>query len=134
MPGLIPNDGENLIANMIFKNVDANRGTSLQLGLFTNATGVDETITLASITEPTGGGYARITLADASWSVVADLASYAMQTFTATGSAYVGAIYGYFIATTGTTPKLLAIEIDPVGPYTMAQNDVYDITPNITVA
>jgi hypothetical protein len=134
MAGLIPNDGENLIANMIFKNADANRGTSLQLGLFTNATGVDETLALASVTEPTGGTYARKTLADASWTVTADLASYALQTFTATGSAFTGSIYGYFIATTGTTPKLLAIEIDPAGPYTMAQNDAYDVTPNITVA
>lgn len=134
MPGLIPNDGENLIANMIFKNADANRGASLQLGLFTNATGVDETLALASVTEPTGGTYARKTLTDASWTVTGDIASYALQTFTATGSAFTGSISGYFIATTGTTPKLLAIEIDAAGPYTMAQNDAYDVTPNITVA
>jgi hypothetical protein len=134
MAGLIPNEGETLIANMIFKNADANRGTSLQLGLFTNSTGVDETIALGSITEPTGGSYARKTLTDASWTVTNDLAEYALQTFTATGSAYTGSIYGYFIATTGTTPKLLAIEIDAAGPYTMAQNDSYDVTPKVTVA
>jgi hypothetical protein len=134
MAGLIPDDGENLIANMIFKNADVNRGTSLQLGLFTNSTGVNETLALGSVTEPTGGAYARKTLTDASWTVTGAIASYALQTFTATGSAFTGSIYGYFIATTGTTPKLLAIEIDPNGPYTMAQNDSYDVTPNITVS
>ena len=133
MAGLVPNEGENLIANMIFKNADVNRGTSLQLGLFTNST-VSESTTLGSITEPTGGSYARKTLVDSSWTVTADLASYALQTFTATGSAYTGTIYGYFIATTGVSPKLLCLEVDPLGPYSLAQNDAYDVTPNITVA
>lgn len=134
MAGIVPNEGENVIATMIFKGSDANRGTSLQLGLFTNSAGLSESTTLGSITEPTGGAYARKTLVDSSWTITADLASYALQTFTATGSAYTGAIYGYFIATTGTTPKLLAYEIDPLGPYTLLQNDAYDITPNITIA
>ena len=133
MAGIVPNDGENLIANLIFKNADANRGTDLQLGLFTN-TSLSETSALADITEPTGGSYARITLTDGSWSVTGDTASYALQTFTATGGAYTGSIYGYFIATTGSVPKLLAFEVDSSGPYTMAENDSYDITPNITVA
>lgn len=133
MAGIIPNEGEALIANLIFKNADVDRGTNLQLGLFTNTT-APETLALASVTEPTGGSYARKTLTDASWTGAADTRSYALQTFTATGSAFTGSIYGYFIATTGTTPRLLAIEIDPNGPYTMAQNDAYDVTPNITVA
>jgi len=133
MAGLIPNDGENLVANMIFKNADANRGTSLQLGLFTNTT-VSETTNLGAITEPTGGSYARKTLTDSSWTVTADLASYALQTFTATGSAYTGSVYGYFVATTGTTPKLLVLELDPLGPYNLLQNDAYDVTLNITVS
>ncbi len=133
MAGFIPNDGENLIATLIFKGADANRGSSLALGLFTNAS-VSETTALGAITEPTGGSYARKTLADASWTITNDVASYALQTFTATGSAYTGSIYGYFIATTGTTPKLLALEVDAAGPYTMLENDAYDITPHITVA
>jgi hypothetical protein len=133
MAGFIPNEGEALIANLVFKNADVDRGTNLQLGLFTNAS-VSETTALAAITEPTGGSYARKTLTDASWTGSADARSYALQTFTATGSAYTGTIYGYFIATTGTTPRLLAIEVDAAGPYTMAQNDAYDITPTLTVA
>ena len=133
MAGFIPNGGENIIATYVFKGADANRGSSLELGLFTNAS-VSETTALGDITEPTGGSYARITLTDASWTITNDLVEYALQTFTATGSAYTGSIYGYFIATTGTTPKLLAIEVGAAGPYTMAENDAYDITPKVTVA
>lgn len=133
MTGITTNDGETLIANMILKGADANRGASLQLGLFTNSS-VSETTALGSITEPTGGTYARKTLTDASWSVTGDVGSYATQTFTATGSGYTGTIYGYFIATTGATPKLLALEVDPSGSFTMAINDTYAVTPTITFA
>jgi len=133
MTGLITNDGDVVIANMAFVGADANRGSSLQLGLFTNAS-VAKSTELASITEPTGGGYARITLADASWTTTSGIAAYAEQTFTATLSDYTGTIYGYFLATTGATPKLLAIEVDPSGSFTMLQNDTYKITPNIAVS
>jgi hypothetical protein len=133
MAGLLPNEGENLVANLLFKNTSVDRGTNLDLGLFTNTT-APETITAATLTEPTGGSYARKTLTDASWTITADVASYAAQVFTATGSAMTGSIYGYFIVTKGTTPRIIAIEVDTAGPYTLAQNDTYTITPNITVA
>ena len=134
MTGLTTTDGATLFSNMAFKGADANRGSSLQLGLFTNASGLTSATVLASITEPTGGAYARITLADASWSVSAGIASYALQTFTATGSGYTGTIYGYFIASTGTTPKLLALEIDPSGSFNMAIGDTYAVTPSVTIS
>ena len=131
MPGNIPAEGENLIANLVYKNADANRGSSLQLGLFTNAS-VSNSTGLAAITEPTGGGYARKTLTDANWTILANVAAYALQTFTATGTAMTGSIYGYFIATTGTVPKLLAYEVDASGPYTLAMGDSYDVTPSLS--
>ena len=133
MAGLLPNEGEHLVANLLFKNADVDRGTDLDIGLFTNTT-APETIDAASLTEPTGGSYARKTLTDASWTVTNDVASYALQSFVATGSAMTGSIYGFFIVTKGTTPRIIAIEVDPNGPYTLAQNDQYDVTPNITVA
>lgn len=133
MAGVVPNDGETLIANLIFKGADANRGGSLQLGLFTNSS-LSETTALGDITEPSGGSYARKTLTDASWTVTGDTASYAQQTFTPSGSDYTGSVRGYFIATTGTTPKLLAYEVDTGGPYTLLNGDNYKVTPNITVA
>lgn len=131
--GFLPNEGETLVGNLVFKNADVDRGSSTELGLFTNVA-PGETITEATITEPTGTGYARISLTDASWSVVADLASYALQTFTAGAGGWTGSVQGYFIATTGTTARLVAIEVDSNGPYTFAENDTYDITPQVTVS
>jgi hypothetical protein len=133
MAGILPNEGETLVANLLLKNADADRGTDLSLGLFTNTT-APETITAATLTEPTGGSYARKTLTDGSWTVTGDTGTYAAQTFTATGSAYTGSIYGYFIVTKGSTPRIVAIEVDNAGPYIMAQNDTYTITPTVTVA
>lgn len=133
MAGFLPNEGETLIANLAFKNADVDRGASLQLLLFTNVT-PGETITAATLTEPTGTGYARKTLADASWTVTGDTASYALQTFTGGAGGWTGSIQGYAVVTTGTTPRILAIEVDASGPYTMNENDTYDITPNITLA
>jgi hypothetical protein len=133
MAGIIPNEGKQLVANLLFKNADADRGTGLDIGLFTNAS-ISDTITAATLTEPTGGSYARKTLTDGSWTDTAGVAAYAAQTFTATGSAYTGTIYGYFIVTKGTTPRIVAIEVDNAGPYTMAQNDTYTITPTVTVS
>lgn len=133
MPGNIPAQGENLIANLILSNADANRGSSLQLGLFTNSS-MSNATTLAAITEPTGGGYARKTLVDATWVVTGSGGSYPLQAFQAIGSAFAGAIYGYFIATTGSSPKLLAYEVDPGGAFSMVQNDIYNVTPSISFA
>lgn len=133
MAGILPNEGETLVANLVFKNADVDRGTNMELMLFTNGS-IDETITEATLTEPTGTGYARISLVDGTWSVVGDLASYAEQTFTAGAGGWTGSIQGYAIVTTGTTPRIVAIEVDPNGPYTLNENDTYKITPNITVA
>lgn len=132
MAGFLPDEGENFIANLILKKTDTDRGTGLDLGLFTNSS-VSEATTEASLTEPTGTGYARKTLADGSWTVTGDTGAYAQQTFTAGGD-WTGDVYGYFIATKGTTPRIIAIEVDPNGPYTIKENDTYKVTPNITVA
>lgn len=133
MAGFLPDEGETLVANLVFKNTDADRGTDTELVLFTNVT-PSETITEATLTEPTGTGYARINLTDASWSVVADLASYAQQTFTGGAGGWTGSIQGYAVVTKGTTPRILAIEVDGNGPYTVNENDTYKVTPQITVA
>lgn len=135
MPGFVPNEGETLVANVVFKRTHADRDATLELGLFTNSS-PGETIAHGSLTEPTGTGYARIVLTDASWSVTNDVASYAQQTFTGGAGGWTGSIQGYFIATvsSGGTKRILAIEVDGNGPYTINENDTYKITPNITVA
>lgn len=135
MAGFVPDEGEALIANLICKRTLTDRDADLELGLFTNA-GADETLTHAAVTEPTGTGYARKTLTDANWTGVADARAYAMQTFTAGAGGWAGSIRGYFIATkaAGGTKRLLFVEIDSAGPYTMNANDTYDVTPNVTVS
>ena len=133
MPGFTPNEGEAMIASLAINNVSTDRGTNLELMLFTNSTGVDETITEAALNEPSGTGYARITLTDGSWTGSADSRSYAQQTFTAGGD-WTGDVYGYAIVTTGSTPRILSIEIDGNGPYTITENDTYKVTPTITFA
>lgn len=130
---MLPNEGEALVADMVMKNVTTDRGTDLELLLFTNSS-IDETITEATLTEPSGTGYARKTLTDASWTGSGDTRSYAKQTFTAGAGGWTGSVYGYAIVTKGTTPRIVAIEVDPNGPYTFAENDAYDVTPNVTVA
>jgi len=128
MAGILPDEGENLIANLIFKG-----STTYEMGLFTNTT-VSETTTAAALTEPTGGGYARIALSAANWTVTNDTASYPQQSFVAGAGGFTGAIYGYFIVSVGGTPKIIDIALRPEGPVTMAQDNLYRVTPNITVS
>jgi hypothetical protein len=133
MAGLLPNEGEHLVANLLFKNADADRGTNLDLVLFTNTT-VSETSTAAALTQPTvANGYVVKTLTDASWTVTADTATYTSQTWTATGS-FSAPVYGYAILSKGTTPRIIAIELDVAGPFTIVNGDTYTVTPSIVVA
>ena len=135
MAGFTPNEGETLIAQVIHQRIHADRDATLELGLFTNAA-ADEDLTEATVTEPTGTGYARIVLTDATWDVTNDVASYAQQTFTGGAGGWTGSIYGYFIASvsSGGTQRLLYMEIDGNGPYTINENDTYKITPQITIS
>jgi hypothetical protein len=133
MAGFTPNEGEKLVADVIYKRDLTDRIADLELGLFTNVA-PDETITHAGITEPTGTGYGRITLTDASWTGAADARSYAEQTFTAGVGGWSGDVRGYFICTKGATKRLLHVEVDPGGPFTMVEGATYKVNPNNTVA
>lgn len=133
MPGFVPNEGEKLIADVICKRDLTDRIADLELGLFTNAA-PDETITHAGITEPTGTGYARISLTDASWTGAADLRSYAQQTFTGGAGGWTGDVKGYFVCTKGATKRLLFVELDGDPPGVIGEGDTYKVTPNVTFA
>jgi len=135
MAGVTPIEGRVVFGNMIFKQDNTNRGTGLQLGLFTYSGAIDQNITYATLAaaEASGGGYARITLTDGSWANASGVMTYAKQTFTATGGDYTAAVRGYFICTTGAAPKLVSAEIDTAGPFPMIENDTYDITPTINL-
>lgn len=133
MAGFTPNEGEHVLGQLALKRELTDRDPDLELGLFTNAA-VDETTAHSALTEPTGTGYARKTLTDANWTGAADVFSYAQQTFTGGAGGWTGQVRGYFIATkaAGGTKRVLAIEVDPNGPYTINENDTYKVTPNLT--
>jgi hypothetical protein len=133
MAGVTADEGAKVMADLVYVGSNVDRGASLQIGLFTNSVSIGtlKGYLLSQITEPTGGGYARKTLANASWTRAVGLSTYALQSFVATAGGFTGSIYGYFIATTGTTPRLLVVEIDPAGPITVAAGDHYDVTPSI---
>jgi hypothetical protein len=130
MAGFCPTEGLEEAARLV---VDGGaRSADLELGLFTTA-GPDAATTYAGLGKVSGGGYAIITLTDATWDDTSPgVKGYVVQTFTAGAGGYTGSIYGYYIATKG-TQKLLAVEIDTDnGPYTMGENDTYAVTPSIS--
>lgn len=127
-------EGENRVAGILFGStaVDA----TLYMGLYTSPTTEPaETAVVADLTEPSGGGYARIALTRGTWSVTASAAAYAQQTFTASGGAW-GNVYGYFINTdsSGTAGKLLAVEHFSDGPYSIGDGDSIKISPTVTIS
>ena len=132
MAGFTPDEGEAVIANLVYNQSEPDRGASLELALITNVA-PGEAITEAALTEPSGGGYARKPLADANWAGSADIRSFAVQQFSPVGADYVGSIQGYAILTTGTTPRVLHVEVDSNGPYTLVDGSTYDITLNNAV-
>ena len=133
MAGFRPNEGEAVSGQMLLMRGFADRDADLEIGLFTTVA-PGETITEATIVEPAGNGYARKTLTDASWSEASSVFSYATQTFTPSGGDWVG-VQGYFIATKSAvgTQRLLVVEVDGNGPYTIANGNDYAITPQITI-
>ncbi len=131
MAGFRPNEGRELSGNMLLKNITTDRGTDLELGLFTTPSPT-ATITEATIAEPSGGGYARIVLDDATWTEAAEVFNYVKQTFTANGGDWTNVV-GYFIATRGATKRLLAVEVNPTGIVSVTDGNEYSIAPQMTV-
>jgi hypothetical protein len=133
MPGITPNEGEALIASIIYNRILTDRDANLELGLFTNPT-IDETTTHAALTEPSSGSYARKDLVDGNWQGTADQRTYAAQIFTASGSAMSGDIHGYFIATkaAGGTKRLLHIERDNLKAVTSITRSGSTATATVT--
>jgi len=128
-------EGENRVANILFgaQAVDANT----YMGIYTDAAEPGETATLPGgavpITELSGTGYARITLARGTWAITGDHADYAQQTFTAGAGGWANC-YGYFIASSSdNSGKLIAVEHFTGGPFNVPDGGSIKITPKITV-
>ena len=126
-------EGETNVLNIYLKNQAQN--ANLYLGLYTNSVEPAEDATLASLTEPSGNGYGRQTIAPGDWTVSpSDTATAAQKTFTASGGAW-GNVYGYFIATSvDGTGKLLCVEHFTNGPYNVQDGGSVKVTPKIVCA
>lgn len=121
------NEANTAIVKFLTSQDNTDIGTSQQLMLFTNAT-VDKYTTYASLTEPTGGGYARITIAQNRWTVSGNYAYYdTTQNFIPVGTAYTGVVRGYALVTTGTNPKILVLETNTSLPTIMLPGYTYAI-------
>jgi hypothetical protein len=91
---------------------------------------------LATITElPVANGYARVSLPDANWTVVADVATHEQQTFTANGGDW-GNVTGYFIcdAANGNAANLIIVEHFADGPYNCLDGLSILVTPAVQAA
>jgi hypothetical protein len=125
-------EGENRVLNILLGNTPVDG--ALYLGLYTNIAQPAEDDVVADMSEPSGYGYARKILTRGSWTIVGDAATYAEQTFLASGGGW-GNIYGYFITTTasGTGGKLMAVE-HLGSPLSVLDGKGIKITPKIKCA
>ena len=127
------NDGENIA--LIRLLTDYSALANLYLGLYMDTVEPAEDETLAGLTEPDYATKfsegARIALAKASWTIVADTATHLLKTFTAILD--VGNVYGYFItdAASGTVGKIYGVEHFADGPYNVLTGGLVKITPRI---
>jgi hypothetical protein len=134
MAGKLIEEGMTDILTWYFENIQTSRpADSLYLGLYTDTTEPPITATLsAGLTELALGGYARIQLLDADWTVTVDQADNVLKTFTA--SVDWGNVYGSFItdlsAGVGT---LIAVKHFTNGPFNVLTGKTIDITPKMLI-
>ncbi len=131
----IPDEGETLILNLLLKRTLTDRDANLEVLLYTNSSLTLETATEAALTEPSGGGYARKALTDASWTVSGDEGTYAAQDFTPSGAAWAG-VYGAAVVTNaaGGTKRILGIAAYASAPITVADGETFRVDLTALVA
>ena len=122
MPGIWTNEGNHQLLDVYAKGATP---PDLYVGLYMTPTtdpGVDGNggldLTLAGLTEPSEGEYARILVEPGDWTLVDNLLTAAEVNFVASGLAW-GIIYGWFVCdcASGTAGKLIAIEQFLDAPY-----------------
>ncbi len=135
MAGKLVTIGHTDILTWYFKNVQTSRGAdSLYMGLYTDTVEppIGAALPATDITELALGGYARIQLLDADWTVVNDLVTNVLKTFTA--SADWGNVYGSFL-TDGSTgaSQLIAVKHFSNGPFNVLNGKTIDVTPKFLI-
>lgn len=135
MAGKLVTIGHIDILTWYFKNVQTSRvADSLYLGLYTDTTEppIGAALPATDITELALGGYARIQLLDADWTVVNDLVTNVLKTFTA--SVDWGNVYGSFL-TDGSTgaSQLISVKHFSNGPFNVLNGKTIDVTPKFLI-
>ena len=130
---LVPNEGEVHILSLLCNKAAVE---NIEMRLFSSNTTPAETDTATTYTETAGGGYAKITLAPADWTVTGggpSSAVCAQKTFTFTGAVTGGNVYGYYLVG-ATSGKVYGAERFSDGPYAIANNgDQIKITATLTL-
>lgn len=130
MAGITPNEGRVFAAEQVYA------GNTLEMLLYAGPSSLTAGMVLADLTEVSGFGYARKTLAAGTWSITSSgVVTYPQQTFTPNGGSWSGANAprGYAIVTTEATPRILHIEEGPNAPYDVADGQPYNVNPSSTV-
>ena len=109
-------------------DLDANTGYPLFAELYTNTTGMDETIVDGSLTHPAAGSYARVEVSAGDWTVVGDTAVLAVTTdFPVATADYTGGdVIGVSIGTDGTTKRTYFFDPNTI-PVDVNINDQYKV-------
>ena len=126
MPGITVDEGKNYIGNVLHKGATQENVT---LGLFTNASGtLDTTSQWSDITQPSGSGYAEISLTQGNFVVSATgVITYPQQSWTASADWSPGDVYGYYVRNNAGTPILLYIQYRDDGVFSMTDGQVYTV-------
>ena len=124
----IPNEGETLLLNMLLKRILTDRDANLEVLLYTNSGLTLETATEAALTEPSTGGYARVSLTDANWTVSGDEATHAVVDFTPSGATFPG-VEGAAVVTksAGGTQRILGIVAYNAAPITIEDGETFRV-------
>jgi len=130
MAGITVNEGLEYLGNIFYKGATQE---DLTLGLFVNASGtLDEASEWADITQPSGSGYAEISLTQGNFVVGTDgTITYPQQTWNATADWSPGDVYGYYIRNNAGTPVLVHIQYRDDGVFTMLNGRVYTVDLSI---
>ncbi len=131
MPGFTPNEGLNYIGNVLYK---AGTQETLIMGLFTNpavpdASALDAGSVWTDVAQPTGTGYAEITLTTGNFAVsAAGVVTYPQQEWTAGAADWsANTVYGYYIRNDNASPKLVHVQYRDDGVFAMTEGRVYTV-------
>ena len=131
MSGITPAEGRAAWGEVMFNGAAI---TGFSIALLTNAIGsLGDASVLANITEPIGGGYARIAVPRSGWTVTSNSITRSPVTFTANAFGFTGNITGAaLIANVAGVDKLMGVSFDtqavPIGPFQPYIVDLNTIT------